>query len=672
LINGKVTYLYGVNRPSHDPIKGKALSRSDILKDVQTIKRFNFNCIRTSHYPSDPYFYDLCDQYGILVIDEANLETHGLGAKLSNDPRWTAAYLERVTRMVERDKNHPSVIIWSLGNESGRGPNHAAMAGWVHDFDITRPVHYEPAQGTPQVKGYIPLGDPGYPKPVDHAHRLQNPVDQPYVDIVSRMYPGIFTPALLANQKNGDRRPIFFVEYSHAMGNSNGNLAEFWDVFRSTKRVIGGCIWEYKDQGLLKETKDGRSYYAYGGDFGERYYDNFTIKGLVASDGRPKAAMYECKHVFQPVTCTWIDSVAGQVRIENRHASLSLNEYQMCISLLRDGRQAQSVIVPAPALAAGETGKYDLSKWLKLPDANEKSRHEYLINISFMQPKATAWSEAGFEVARDQLPLSAPIIPGSPDFLAGNSKGSSLFNDAHNKSPKPMKLITTDSGYLIKGADFELSFNKSNGALVSYKWRGRQTVYAPLLPHFSRPVTDNDHRGWKSDVLLAPWYHPELTCTGIKTEKLSLKGENVNGIQIKSSYRLLKGKAAVEVTYRIEPSGRLHVEEQFTPIASDLPDLPKLGMQMGVRRNLTSIHWYGRGPLENYIDRRTGFPAGIYHLPLRKFMEPYVVPQENGNRTDVRWMYLADSSRSSGLVVIADSLLSMSAWPYTEASIVQA
>jgi beta-galactosidase len=189
LINGKETYLYGVNRHDFDPVKGKALSREDILKDVRQIKQFNFNCIRTSHYPNDPYFYDLCDEYGILVIDEANLETHGTGGLLSNNPEWTHAFMERATRMVERDKNHPGIIIWSLGNESGSGPNHAAMAAWIHDYDITRPVLYEPAQGSPGKEGYIAPGEPGYPK--DHSHRIQNPVDQYY------LHPGSFWPRKL-------------------------------------------------------------------------------------------------------------------------------------------------------------------------------------------------------------------------------------------------------------------------------------------------------------------------------------------------------------------------------------------------------------------------------------------------------------------------------------------
>src|SRR5690606_32577647 len=247
LINGKVTYLYGVNRHDAHPEKGKALSREDIRKDLQLIKQFNFNAIRTSHYPNDPYLYDLCDEYGIFVMDEANYETHGLGGKLSNDPQWTHAFMERTSRMVMRDKNHPSIIIWSLGNEAGRGPNNAAMAAWIHDFDITRPVHYEPAMGSPREEGYIDPSDPRYLKPNDHAHRLGNPRDQYYVDIISRFYPGIFTPELLLNQQNGDKRPILFVEYAHSMGNSTGNMKEFWDIFRSHPRLIGGFIWEFKD-----------------------------------------------------------------------------------------------------------------------------------------------------------------------------------------------------------------------------------------------------------------------------------------------------------------------------------------------------------------------------------------------------------------------------------------
>ncbi|HYE55583.1 MAG TPA: glycoside hydrolase family 2 TIM barrel-domain containing protein, partial [Chitinophagaceae bacterium] len=486
LINGRKTYLYGVNRPDHHPVKGKALSREDILQDVRTIKQFNFNCIRTSHYPMDPYLYDLCDEYGIFVIDEANLETHGLGGKLSNDPTWTAAYLERSNRMAMRDKNHPSIIIWSLGNEAGRGPNHAAMAEWLHDFDITRPVHYEPAMGNPRLEGYIDPSDPRYLKPNDHSHRIQNPRDAYYVDIVSRMYPGIYTPELLVNQKNGDTRPIFFVEYAHAMGNSVGNMKDFWDVFRATPRVIGGAIWEFKDQGLLKKDSAGVEFYAYGGDFGEKYFDNFTIKGVVASDGRPKAPMYECKRVYQGAQC---ERVGDDIKISNRHAVKSLAEYDVRFILRKDGIPIFSVPVPHLKLAPGRDTTIHMPLHLNAIDPNS----EYLASMHFLLKENTPWADKGFEVASNQFPYS-PFRPSKP-------------------APKTFNAITLtedDSTYKVSGRNFRVAFNKYNGALSSFVSNGKEHIRAPFLPHFTRPLTDNDRRGWKPNRKLKQWYEPNM------------------------------------------------------------------------------------------------------------------------------------------------------------------
>jgi beta-galactosidase len=644
LINGKVTYLYGVNRPDHDPIKGKALSREDILRDVQTIKRFNFNCIRTSHYPSDPYLYDLCDQYGILVIDEANLETHGLGSKLSNDPQWAGAYLDRVTRMVMRDKNHPSVIIWSLGNEAGRGPNHSAMAGWVHDFDITRPVHYEPAQGTPQAEGYIAPDDPGYPKTNDHSHRLQNPIDQPYVDIVSRMYPGLYTAPLLANQKNGDNRPIFFVEYAHAMGNSVGNLKEFWDQWRTTPRIIGGAIWEFKDQGLLKKDSTGKSFYAYGGDYGEKYFDDFTIKGIVASDGRPKAAIYECKHVFQPAECKLVDAAKATISIKNWHAATNLNVYDVELDVLEDGAIIDKIKMPRINLKAGNDTIIDIKQYLPAYAAG----HEYLANIYFALAENRTWAPKGYEIAEDQFALTG-LAKLKPD----------------TKKYAPLSVETTKNDYKIKGNNFQLTFSRQDGAIHSFVWKGKEQVFAPLLPHFTRPVTDNDRRGWKSPVKLKFWYDnkPQLKSIG-------LSNKEQNGyVGITSSYNVLNDSVKVDVSYIIRGDGAISVDYQMHVIGKH-PDMPKVGMQMGIAKADTNIVYYGRGPLENYIDRRTGFKAGIYMSTISNFIEPYVVPQENGNRTDVRWMSLSD--KKTGLWIAADSLLSMSAWRYTEQNITKA
>lgn len=641
LINGKVTYLYGVNRHDHDPVKGKALSREDIRRDVEQLKQFNFNCIRTSHYPNDPYFYDLCDEYGILVIDEANYETHGIGSLLSNDPRWTNAFMERTNRMVLRDKNHPSVIIWSLGNEAGRGPNNAAQAAWIHDYDITRPVHYEPAMGSPELEGYLAPGDPGYPVLKDHAYRVQNPKDSYYIDIVSRMYPALFTPKLLIEQA-GDNRPVFFCEYSHSMGNSTGNMKEFWDIFRSNSRLIGGCIWDYKDQGLLNKDSLGLNFFAYGGDFGERMNDNnFCLNGIVASDGRPKAAIFECKYVYQPVECKLIDQVSGLLEIQNRHAVKNLSEYNMILKVLENGTEILNRQIPSVSLKAGKDTVLNIQSYLPRKNTGK----EYLLNISFRLKSDKNWARAGFEIASNQFPLSG--LPVSEKF--NQEKGK--LNFTHQ----------TDL-LLVGGKGFSITFDKKSGALSSYVFQGKEQVFSPVLPGFTRPLTDNDERGWKPQILLKEWYESKPRLKSFIVQK-----ETSGEIIMESIYEIIEGKANVQVNYTVNAQGIVKVNYALK-VSGSLPNIPKVGMTCGIADDFRQISWYGRGPLENYIDRRAGFETGIYSLPIDQFMEPYAMPQENGNRTDVRWMYLANK-HDQGLLIVADSLLSMSAWPYSEAAI---
>ncbi len=635
LINGKVTYLYGVNRHDHDPVKGKALNHEDICRDVQQIKQFNFNCIRTSHYPNDPFFYDLCEEYGILVIDEANYETHGIGGLLSNDTRWTHAIMERVYRMVLRDKNHPCVIIWSLGNEAGRGPANAATASWVHDFDITRPVHYEPAQGSPQLEGYIAPGEPGYPE--DHSHRIQLPQDQYYVDIVSRMYPGLYTPKLLIDQAT-DNRPVFFCEYSHSMGNSTGNMKEFWDIFRSNPRLIGGCIWDYKDQGLIKTDDEGKEFYAYGGDFGEKLHDsNFCINGIVAPDGRPKAAIYECKWVYQPAACTLKNASKGLIEIKNRHAVKSLGDYTPVLEILENGTPIVTEELPKINLAAGRDTVISIQRYLP----KMKPGSEYLVNMKFCLAEDEPWALKGHVVASDQFELTGlpqPIV----------------------KKEKYPNLVLTENGdsFIVSGKFFSVTFNKTNGALTSFIWDKKEQIFSPLLPDFTRPLTDNDERGWRPQEILKEWYSPDLKLENITADQLA------SGLVIlTSNYSLIGGKASCQVVYTVNGDGVLKVDYSLNP-STVLPNIPKVGMQCGIIRNYDQITWYGKGPQENYIDRCHGFAVGIYSLPIEQFLEPYVMPQENGNRTDVRWMFLSNKE-NRGLLVVADSLLSMSAWPYT-------
>jgi beta-galactosidase len=643
LINGKITYLYGVNRHDHDPAKGKALSREDVKRDIQQLKQFNFNCIRTCHYPNDPYLYELCDEYGMLVIDEANYETHGIGGMLSNDSRWTAAFMERVDRMVLRDKNHPSVIIWSLGNEAGSGPNNAAMAAWVHDFDITRPVHYEPAQGSPRLEGYIAPSDPGYPK--DHSHRIQNPMDQYYVDIVSRMYPGIYTSDLLLNQ-NSDHRPIFYCEYAHSMGNSTGNIKEFWDQFRSKERMIGGCIWEFKDQALYKKDASGQRFLAYGGDFGEKYFDDFTIKGIVQADGTPHAAIYECKHVFQPVDCQLVNASKGLIKIYNRHASKTLTDYNIDLKVLENGISIASKRIPSISLQAGSDTLIEVNSWL----AQQKVGKEYLLNISFSLKNDLEWAKAGHVIASDQFALTG--LPGKVN---------------HPGVGKIPQIIQDERTLSVVGKDFKITFDKQNGALSSYLTGGKEMILSPLLPCFTRPLTDNDRRGWKADLLLKVWYQSKPVLTGFGVKEMKSSQVKSGSVSLESNYELIDHKAKVTITYTINVTGMVKVD-YFLKVAGLLPDIPRVGMTCGIADDCRLISWYGRGLQENYIDRRTGSDVGIWNLPLSQFMEPYIVPQENGNRTDVRWMFLSNL-KQSGLLVVADSLLSMSCRPYNDEAI---
>jgi beta-galactosidase len=643
LLNGRLTYLYGVNRHDHHPVKGKALSREDIERDLRQIKQFNFNSIRTSHYPNDPYFYELCDRYGILVLDEANIESHGLGGRLANDPQWMAAHVERVIRMVERDKNHPSVIIWSLGNESGRGPNFAAAAEWVHDFDITRPVHYEPAQGNHRVEGYVDPAHPSYPKV--HYRRTAVPVDQYYVDIVSRFYPALFSVELIANQA-GDNRPVLFVEYAHSMGNSTGNMKELWDKFRSTRRVIGGHVWDFKDQGLLKRDSAGVEFFAYGGDFGEKLHNaNFCINGIVAADGQPKAAIYECKHVYQPAECVLVNAEKRLLKITNRHAAKSLADYDAYIQLRENGRAILKKNLPKIALAAGKDTTISLANYLA--NARLAPDCEYLLDIHFVLSRDEAWAKKGHEVAQNQLALTPVKITNRKSQIS--TSGS-------------LQLRENDSAHTLQGKDFALKFDKKNGALSSYIWRGKEQIFAPMLPHFSRPHTDNDRRGWKPARKLKAWYEPNL-----QLQKMSTSQHN-GAANISSEYSLIGDSARLAVSYTVHADGAVKVDFALRVLADSLPNIPRIGLQCGVERSYDSIEWYGRGPHENYVDRRFGAHAAIYALPLKKFTEQYVYPQECGNRTDLRWLALHGNS-GGGLRVEADSLLSVSVWPWTEAEI---
>jgi beta-galactosidase len=470
------------------------------------------------------------------------------------------------------------------------------------------------------------------------------------VDIISRYYPGIFTPELLVNQP-GDKRPILFVEYAHSMGNSTGNMKEFWDLFRTMPRLIGGCIWDYKDQALLAETPEGKSYYAYGGDFGEILHDgNFCINGIVAADNRPKAAMYECKRLYQPVECTLMNPVNGFVRVENRHAARSLAGYNAELVILQDGSIIDSHSLGAIPLAAGRDTILEITHFLPAQTGD----HEYLASIRFTLREDRPWASAGHLVASSQLALTGLPNPESlkeqPE-IAGIMPGISLEEN--------------DAAWVASGSSFRVRFSKSSGSPESWESARGQLLFSPLLPNFTRALTDNDRRGWKPHRKLASWFRAEPLLLEMSARKTS-----PGRAEIRSVYQVIEDSARVTISYTVRGDGVVEVHYRLEA-ENGLPNIPRIGMQCGIRNDLRQVSWYGRGPFENYIDRRSGADAGIYSLPLERFVESYVFPQENGNRTDVRWMYLA-GPEEDGLLVVADSLLSMSAWPWTQQNLQEA
>ncbi|MDE5416740.1 DUF4981 domain-containing protein [Labilibaculum sp. DW002] len=640
LVNGKSILLYGVNRHDHHPIRGKALTRKDIEEEIILMKQFNINAIRTCHYPNDPYFYELCDKYGIYVMDEANLETHGVGGLLSNNPEWTHAHMERAIRMVERDKNHPSIIFWSLGNESGRGPNHAAMASWIRDFDITRLVHYEPAQGNHHSKKYIAPGQPNYPHNDD---RLANPRDLDYVDIVGRFYPSP-TSALKIAKQNGDNRPVVFSEYAHSMGNSTGNFKEFWEAFRSHKRLVGGFIWDWRDQGILKQNEKGEEFFAYGGDFGDKINsNNFCINGVVDPNLNPHPALWEVKKAFQPIEISWSKEKINTIVVENRQFFVSLDQYQLKYKILEDGEILKSADLELKNILPGESQKI----YLQINEPKNKLEGaEYFIQFSLVLKENTDWAKAGHEIASEQLPL-----------IWKRKK-------IKNLNAEKLSMLTAESNENIlklRSDKFSVVFDKETGALTSYLFRGVELINSPsFLPEFWRPQTDNDKRGARTHESMKVWKEASQVRV---LQSLDVKKVSDSESLVSVSFLLADGKARWKADYHVFGNGFIHLDIKLNADVN-LPNLPRLGQSLEMPDSFQSIKWLGHGPFENYCDRNSATYIGLYQKELDDFMEDYVFPQENANRTGICWMSIRNSE-GYGLQILGSQKLNMSARSWT-------
>jgi beta-galactosidase len=615
-VNGKSIKLFGVNRHEHDPDHGRAIPVSRMIQDIKLLKTHNLNAVRTSHYPDDPTWYDLCDEYGIYLIDEANLETHGVGGFFSNVPAWNTAFMERAIRMVERDKNHPSVIFWSLGNESGCGPNHSAMAAWIHYYDPTRPVHYEGAAARPH--------------------------DPYYVDMISRMYARIPEIIRLATDPD-DNRPMVLCEYSHAMGNSVGNLKEYWDAIRSHKRLIGGFIWDWADQGLRKTDADGREFWAYGGDFGDNPNDgNFCCNGLVQPDRRPNPSLYEVKKVYQRISVTAIEPLVGSVNIRNEYDFTNLDFVNILWELTEDGTTIQKGMLPKLPLAPGD------DKQINIPfeEPNLQPGAEYWLKISFALADDAPWAERGHVVAWEQfkIPFDTPLAP-SVDIAA----------------MPPLKLQESAEDLRITGRDFELVIGKSSGAIESLKFKSTELIAEPLIPNFWRAPIDNDN-GNNMSKRLGIWRRAgqNRTVGKIASEQISPQV-----IRVTAEAKLPVGRNCRYTSiYTVFGSGDIIVASSIKPSSELSRNMPRFGMQMAIPGQFSTMSWLGRGPNESYWDRKTGSAVGLYSGPVEEQFHPYVRPQETGNKTDVRWLALTNKE-GVGLLAVGMPLLSASAWPFT-------
>ena len=659
LVNGVPVKLYGVNRHDHSEFGGKSVTRDEMEADVRMMKQFNFNSVRTSHYPNDPYFLDLCDRYGLYVIDECNLETHGVGGRLSNDPTWSNAFLERAVRMVMRDRNHPSIIFWSLGNESGMGPNHAAMAGWVKDMDPTRLIHYEGAQGQPQHPLYKPIDRKTEVVYTSEAQNVKkekkeyaslpepktsgaNPDDPEYVDVISRMYPTVKSLAAMAVDHNIDR-PIYMCEYAHSMGNSTGGMKDYWDLIRAHDSLLGGHIWDWKDQGLARYDDQGVKDWGYGGDY-ERDTDpnsgNFCCNGVVSPDGTPKPALWTCKYVCQPVEFAAADLDAFEICVKNRNFHASTKDYSYAWELKDENGVLQSGTFEVPVLAAGE------SAVVALPVKKFKHRNGavYLLNVSAHEAAARPYAPAGHCHSSEQFVLSERVAP-EPLMASGR-----------------LPVWSEKDGHIvIKAGKVTVDVDKSTGYLAGYHDGLRQLLKAPFAPDFWRAETDNDWRGWKPAHYMPYW----------KTMQETLVSESVetdvapacNALMVTTS-RSVEGRLDLVIVYTVYPDGLLRVDYDIN-IAEKCLDPLRIGLQGQVSGDLERVSYFGRGPQENYSDRNDGIFLGTWNTTVAGMMTDYVYPQENGNRTDVRWISLTDLD-GRGIQFLGVEPLSVSAWNITQ------
>lgn len=628
LVNGVPVLLYGVNRHDWDAQTGKAVDEAAMRRDAELMKSLNVNASRSAHYPNPPRWYELCDEYGIYVMDEANLESHGHGSLFSNLPQWHAAFVERAIRMVERDKNYPSIVSWSLGNEAGYGPNHAAMGAWIKEFDPTRPLH---AEGAQNIYGY------NWPKP--------EPADRPITDFRSRMYRLTEDMISLAAQANDDR-PIIWCEYAHSQGNSTGDLAGYWNTIRTYPKLIGGYVWDWRDQMITKESEEGKTLYAHGNDFGQPQADlNPVQKGLISADGQVKSGGWEAKKIWQRMSVEAVNLMHGEFLVENRHFRTNLNAFGWGWEVTRNGEVIQEGGLEAPDVEAGESGAlivpFDTSQWI--PGAH------YFLKVSMRLKEDKPWAPKGYEMAWEQfrLPAAAPDIPVETE-------------------GEPLQLTESDDEIRLQNSRVTVVFDTRSGQLKSYNYRGEEYLSAPARLNFWRPPTDNDRASGMPERQ-AVWQIGE---EDVRLEKLEVYRSGTS-IHLLAVHELKPNGSRVELRYELFPSGELSVDYALFP-SSGLPNIPRVGFQLEVPAELDQLDWFGRGPHESYADKKMGAAYGRYQESVKADYVYYVRPQESSNKSEVITFSLSDGAKRQLRVEAVGAPLSISAWPYSQENITAA
>ena len=619
LVNGQPVLFKGANRHEMDPDGGYVVSRERMLQDIQIMKKFNINAVRTCHYPDNAYWYELCDKYGIYMVAEANIESHGMGygeSTLAKNKKYAKAHMERNIRNVQRNFNHPSIIFWSLGNEAGYGPNFEAAYDWIKAEDPSRAVQYEQAGKTGKTDIFCPM-----------YYR----------------YKGCEEYSKDANSE----KPLIQCEYAHAMGNSEGGFKEYWDLVRKYPKYQGGFIWDFVDQSCRWTGENGKMIYAYGGDFNrfDASDNNFCDNGLISPDRVPNPHMYEVGYFYQNIWTTPADLSKGELNIYNENFFTDLSSYRMEWQLLKDGKIVRSGILDNLKVEPQQIAK------VKLDLGETDNTGEWLLNVSYVQKITEHLLPAGHVVARNQI-VVRPYE--APEMQIANVAQSNI------KVSQPVVNDENSNCLEISGESFNIQFNKSNGFMDYYEVNGTAMIKegAQLTPNFWRAPTDNDY-GAGLQKKNAVWRNPEM-------KLLSLNHDVVDGMVVVSAeYEMKSVSAKLNIEYTVNNVGAVKVtQKMISDKSAKVADMFRFGMQLVMPESFEKIIYYGRGPIENYSDRNHSADLGIYNQTVTEQFYPYIRPQENGTKTDIRWWKLLNNE-GKGLIFVSESPFSASALHYT-------